>query len=89
MTNLLKDLKLLSIGGEEKGWNKNAINMFLHKRGDIHSLRRNPKVARSIKASLSLMGKAYKWWMSLKEHPHSCEDFEKVFRKEFLQVDEL
>ena len=87
--NLLKDLKPSSFGGEEKEQNKDSANMFLHKWGDIHSLRRNPEEVRPIEASLSLTGKAYKWWMSLKEHPHTWEDFEKVFRKEFLLVNEL
>ena len=85
MENYLKDLKPLSFGGEEKEQNKDVVNMFLHKWGDIHSLRRNPKIVRLIEASLSLTGKAYKWWMSLKECPCSWEDFEKVFKKSFFQ----
>ena len=89
MVNLLEDLKPPSFGGEEKEWNKDAVNMFLHKWGNIHYLRRNPKVVRLIEASLSLMRKAYKWWMSLKERSHSWEGFDKVFRKEFLLVNEL
>ena len=60
-TNLLKDLKPPSFGGEKKERNKDAVNMFLHKWGDIHSLRRNPEEVRPIEASLSLTGKAYKW----------------------------
>ena len=52
-TNLLKDLKPPSFGGEEKERNKDAVNMFLHKWGDIHSLRRNPEEVRPIEASLS------------------------------------
>ena len=89
MANLLKDLKPPSFGGEEKERNKDAVNMFLHKWGDIHSLRRNPEIVRPIEASLSLTGKAYKWWMSLEERPSSWEDFDKIFRKEFLPVNEL
>ena len=53
MANLLKDLKPPSFGGEEKEHNKDAVNMFLHKWGDIHSLKRNPEVVRPIEASLS------------------------------------
>ena len=79
MENLFKDLKAPSFGGEEKEWMKDAINMFLHKWGDIHSLRRNLEVVRPIEASLSLTGKAYKWWMLLKERPRSWAEFEKVF----------
>ena len=89
MENVFKNLKPLSFGGEEKEWNKDVVNMFLHKWGDIHNLRRNPKVVRPIEASLLLTRKAYKWWMSLKEHPRSSENFERVFRKEFLPVHEL
>ena len=62
-TNLLNDLKPPSFGGEEKERNKDAVNLFLHKWGDIHSLKRNPEEVRSIEASLSLTRKAYKWWM--------------------------
>ena len=87
--NLLKDLKLPSFGGEEKEQNKDSVNMFLHKWGDIHSLRRNPEEVRPIEASLSLTGIAYKWWMSLSERPRSWAEFEKIFRKEFLPVNEL
>lgn len=87
--NLLKDLKLPRFGGEEKEHNKDALNKFLHKWDNIHSLRRNPKVVRSIEPSLSLTGKAYKWWMSLKEHPSSWEDLENVFKKVFPLVSEL
>ena len=79
MANLLKDLKLPSFGGEEKEQTKDVINMFLHKWGDIYSLRRNPKVVRPIEASLLLTRKAYKWWMLLKECPCSWEEFNKVF----------
>ena len=89
MANLLKDLKPPSFGGEEKERNKDAVNMFLHKWGDIRSLRRNPEVVRPIEASLSLTGKAYKWWMSLEERPSTWKDFEIIFGKEFLPVNEL
>ena len=51
--NLLKDLKPPSFGGEEKERNKDVVNMFLYKCGDIHSLRRNPEEVRPIEASLS------------------------------------
>ena len=60
MANILKDLKPLSFGGEEKEWTKDAVNMFLHKWGDIHSLRRNPEVVKPIEASLLLKVKACK-----------------------------
>ena len=89
MANLLKNLKPLSFGGEEKERNKDVVNMFLHRWVDIHNLRRNPEVVRLIEASPLLTRETYKWWMSLKERPHSYEEFEKVFRKEFLLVNEL
>ena len=60
MPNLLKNLKSPSFGGEEKESNKDIVNMFLHKWGDIHSLRRNPEVVKLIEVILSLMGKGYK-----------------------------
>ena len=65
MANLLKDLKPPSFKGKEKEHNKDIVNMLLHKWGSIHNLRRNPKVVRLIEASMSLTGKAYRWWMSL------------------------
>ena len=89
MANLLKDLKPSSFGGEEKEQNRDVINMSMHKRGDIHSLQRNPEVVSLIDTSLLLTRKAYKWWMSLKEYHCSCEFFKKAFKKEFLLVNEL
>ena len=79
MANILKDLKPPSFGGEEKEWTKDVVNMFLRKWGDIHSLRRNLEVVRPTEAILLLIGKAYKWWISLKERPHSWVDIEKAF----------
>ena len=70
-TNLLKDLR------EEKERNKDGVDMFLHKWGDTHSLGRNPKLVQLLDASLLLIRNAYKWWMSLKEHPLSWAEFEK------------
>ena len=52
----------------------------------MHSLRRNLEVVRLIEASLLLIGKAYKWWRSLKEHHCGWEDFEKSSRKSFFQL---
>ena len=89
IANLLKDLKPPSFGGEEKECNKDAVNMFLHKWADIHNLRRSPEEVRPIEANLSLTNKAYKWWMSLKERPRTWEEFETIFRKEFLPVNEV
>ena len=59
-TNLLKDAKPLSFGGEEMERNKDVINLLLHKWGAIHSLERNPEEVRLIEASLPLTRKAYK-----------------------------
>ena len=87
-TNPLKDLKPPSFRGEDKEHNKDMVNMFVHKWGGIHSLRRNLQVIRPIEASLLLTRKAYKWWMSLKEHPCSWAKIEKIFRMEFVHTNE-
>ena len=78
----LKDLKPPSFGGEEKERNKDSVNIFLHKWSDIHTLRQSPEGVRLVEASLSLTGKAYKWWMSLAEratYPRTWAEFEMMF----------
>ena len=42
------------------------------------------------KTSLTLEGKAYKWWMSLPTDicPKTWEEFEAAFRKEFLLLEQ-
>ena len=60
MEKLLKDLKPPSFGEEIKEQNKDAINMFLHKWVDIHSLSHSLEEVRLTEASLPLTCKAYK-----------------------------
>ena len=63
--------------------NKDAIVTFLHKWQALHQLRRTPDVNTPVQASLSLEGRAYKWWMSLPDEgrPKSWAKFEVVFKK--------
>ena len=61
-----KNIKPPIFKGEEKERNKDAVNTFLHKWTGLHDLRRTSDSVRVLEASLSLEGKAYKWWMSLK-----------------------
>ena len=42
-----------------------------------------------IEASLSLTGKAYKWWMSLSTRPTTWTEFERIFHQEFLPINEV
>ena len=72
--------------GEDKEHNKDAVITYLHKWSALHQLQRTPNIDTLIQASLSLEGKAYKWWMSLSEAscPKSWAKFETVFKKEFL-----
>ncbi|WP_368853790.1 hypothetical protein [Enterobacter cloacae complex sp. GF14B] len=67
------------------------MNIFLSKWDGIHALRRTPDAVRALQTSLTLEGKAYKWWMSLKEKniiPQSWAAFEAIFLKEFLPTNE-
>ena len=88
--NMLKNMKPPSFKGEEKDRNKDAVNTFLLKWTDLHILRRTPDHIRALEASLSLEGKAYKWWMSLQlaERPNTWTQFQEAFRKEFLPENE-
>ena len=76
--------------GEERERNKDAVNIFLHKWGDLHALRHTPDSIRALETSLTLEGKAYKWWMSIDAHarPTTWAKFEEIFRKEFLPENE-
>ena len=53
---------------------------------DLHVLRQTPDEQRALETSLSLEGKAYKWWLSLDEtaRPRTWSHFQELFRKEFL-----
>ena len=52
----------------------------------MHVLRQTPNEQRALETSLSLEGKAYKWWLSLDEtaRPRTWNTFQELFRKEFL-----
>ncbi|MCO5591548.1 hypothetical protein L7F22_045534 [Adiantum nelumboides] len=88
--NMLKNMKPPAFKGEERERSKDAVNTFLHKWSDFHALRRTPNNICALETSLSLEGKAYKWWMSLKmaNRPTSWTRFQEVFRKEFLPENE-
>ena len=87
---MLKNMKPPAFKGEERERSKDAVNTFLHKWSNLHALRRTPDHVRALEASLSLEGKAYKWWMSLKvsDRPTTWTRFQEVFRKEFLPENE-
>ena len=88
--DMLKNLKPPTFKGEEKQRNKDAVNTFLLKWNDVHALRGTPDRIRALETSLSLEGKAYKWWMSLKvaNRPKTWARFQEIFRKEFLPENE-
>ena len=73
MADLLKSHKPPNFKGEERDRNKDTVNTFLSEWDDIHRIRKTPNVGRANTMSLSLEGKAYKWWMNLKPTtaPHS------------------
>lgn len=81
IANLLKDLKLPSFGGEGKKQNKDAISIFIYKWASIHSVSRSFEDVGLVEASLSLMGKAYKWWKYVRERLRTWGEFETNFRK--------
>ena len=64
------------------------MNTFLLKWTDLHRLHNTLESLCALQASLSLEGKAYKWWMSLTERPQTWASFETMFRKEFLPENE-
>ena len=76
--------------GKERECNKDAINIFLHKWGDLHALHHMPNSIRALGTSLTLEGKTYKWWMSIDMHnrPTTWAKFEEIFRKKFLHENE-
>ena len=87
---MLKNMKPPVFKGEERDQNKDAVHNFLHKWANLHRLRHTPTAIMATETSLSLEGKAYKWWMSLpvETRPKTWEEFEAVFRKEFLPENE-
>ena len=88
----IKDLKPPLYDGEEADCNKDAVNTFLQKWHDLHSLKHTPDNIRALEASVTLRGKAYKWWMSMRAkgtEPRTWTAFEEAFKKEFLPMNEL
>ena len=83
---LLKNMTPPMFKREDLERNKDAVNTYLHKWNDLHTLRNTPDFLRAIESSLSLEGKAYKWYMSLsvaaRTSTRSC--YQEIFRKEFL-----
>ena len=86
----LKNVKILEFKGAEKDRNKDAVHTFIQKWMDIHDLQATPDKARPKETSLSLKGKAYKWWMAMNynTHPKSWKDFQDLFCNEFLPKNE-
>ena len=89
-TTMFKNLKPPVFQGEEKDRNKDAVTTFLQKWRDLHQLHRTSDSIAAIEASLSLEGKAYKWWLSIDKHarPNTWGEFEVMFRREFLLENE-
>ena len=87
---MFKNVKPPVFRGEEKDRNKDAVTTFLQKWRDLHRLRRTSDSVAAVEASLSLEGKAYKWWLSIDEHarPNTWGEFEVMFRREFLPANE-
>ena len=83
ISNSFKNLKPSTFRGEEKDWNKDSMHTFIQKWTDLHVLRQTPDEQRALGISLSLEGKAYKWWLSLDETacPHTWNTFQELFRK--------
>ena len=87
---MFKNVKPLVFQGEEKDHNKDAVTTFLQKWRDLHRLRHTLDLVATVEASLSLEGKAYKWWLSIDEHarPTTWGEFEVMFHREFLLANE-
>ena len=62
---LLKNMTPPMFKGEDWERNKDAINTYLHKWNDLHTLRNTPDSLHAIESSLNLEGKAYELYMSL------------------------
>ena len=56
----------------------------------MHALHHMPNSICALETSLTLEGKAYKWWMSIDVHDHTTTwaRFEEIFQKEFLPENE-
>ncbi len=88
--HLFKHMKPPVLKGEDRDRNKDSVMTFLQKWRDVHDLRKADESVKILEASLTLEGRAYKWWMSLDSttRPTTWEEFEKAFRKEFLPENE-
>ena len=84
--DLLKNMTPPVFKGEDRERNKDAVNTYLHKWNDLHTLRNTPDFLRAIESSLSLEGKAYKWYMSLSSQARAStwSRYQDMFRKEFM-----
>ena len=62
------------------------MHTFIQNWTDLHVLRQTPNEQQALESSLSLEGKAYKWWLSLDEMacPRTWSQFQELFYKEFL-----
>ena len=87
---VLKNLTPFVFKGEDNEQNKDTIDTFLSKWGEIHQMRGTSDKKKPLHTCLSLEGKAYKWWMAFKPHkkPNMWASFERAFRNEFLPSDE-
>ncbi|MCO5548046.1 hypothetical protein L7F22_001502 [Adiantum nelumboides] len=87
---MAKHIKPPVFKGDDKERNKDAVNTFLHKWSDLHALRSTPDSTCAIETSLNLEGKAYKWYMSLRNsaRPTTWDHFQEIFQKEFLLENE-
>ena len=63
--DLLKNMTPPMFKGEDRERNKDAVNTYLHKWNDLHTLRNNLDSFLAIESNLSLEDKAYMWYMSL------------------------
>lgn len=68
---MLKSMKAPVFWGEDKDQNKDTVNTFLSKWANLHDMRNTHDVMRPWHTSLTLEGKAYKWWMAYKDSQQS------------------
>ena len=88
--DLLKNMTPPVFKGEDRERNKDAVNTYLHKWNELHTLRNTPDFLRAIESNLSLEGKAYKWYMSLslQARTSTWSRYQDMFRKEFMPENE-
>ena len=87
---LLKNMTPPVFEGEDRERNKDAVNTYLHKWNDLHKLWNTPNSLCAIESSLSLEGKAYKWYMSLSMAARTTtwSGCQEIFQKEFFPKNE-